>query len=406
MNKQPNKNLEDESSKKRFKISSYISSTDTVIKSDVDDTLGSVMPLVQSSHSALFIFNKDNDFIGLVSPYQALYTHRYPYHTKVSSITSKPPYITKDTQLYDVASFMLESRVYVLPLFDEKKQIVGVIHTKNIFQSLIKDQDLLTFISSTIKAHAPVTASSNSSVGDIFQIMRDKNVSRVVLVDDKELLFGIVSRKDLHSAFMKPTQKQRFGKNGIHQTDRAFDEEKEYRRDDPIKSYATEFVYTLPYETEQDEMIKQVIASEHNSVVLVNKAGKAVGFLSMHDILAGLASLRPEETINLIMTKPTNNVSEHEVKEAEEILTRFGQKMNKRIAIDKIEVTFEEPKTPTGGSILFNTSLFISPVGGAKIISKTKSRSFIDGIHSAIAQIEKQQGRSGISKADIQHTGL
>lgn len=162
----------------------------------------------------------------------------------------------------------------------------------------------------------------------------------------------------------------------------------------------------LPDDVTQEKIIKKLLSTQHNSIVLIDKNNKPVGFLSMHDILVGLASLRPEETINLIMAKPTNNVSEHDVKEAEEILTRFGQKMNRRIAIDKIEVTFEEPKTSTGGRVLFNTSLFISPVVGAKIISKTKSRSFIDGVHSAIAQIEKQQRRSGISKADTQHTGL
>ena len=134
--------------------------------------------------------------------------------------------------------------------------------------------------------------------------------------------------------------------------------------------------------------------------MLIHKQYIPVGLLSLHDILKGLASLRPVKTINLILTKPTANVSESALKEAEEVLTKFGQKMSNRISIDKIEVTLEEPKTSAGGSILFNTIVIITPVAGARIISKTKSRSFIDGIYSAIAQIEKQQRRSGISKAD------
>ncbi|PJE62752.1 hypothetical protein COU88_03290, partial [Candidatus Roizmanbacteria bacterium CG10_big_fil_rev_8_21_14_0_10_39_6] len=171
MKTQTNKTTKNNSASKRFEVSSYISSMESIIKSEADDTLGSVLPLVQSSHSPLFVFDKENKFIGIISPYQALYTHRYPYTTKVSSIASKSPFITKETQLYEVASFMLESRVYALPLFDENKQIIGVIHAKDIFQNLIKAQDLLTYISSTIKTRAPVTASSDSSVGDIFKIM-------------------------------------------------------------------------------------------------------------------------------------------------------------------------------------------------------------------------------------------
>ena len=104
------------------------------------------------------------------------------------------------------------------------------------------------------------------------------------------------------------------------------------------------------------------------------------------------------------MTKPTSNVSEGDIAKAKEQLTRFGQKMNNRIAIDRIEVSFEEPKTPSGGSILFITTLVISPVAGVKIISKTKNRSFLDSIHSAISQLEKQERRSGRSKADSKHS--
>lgn len=404
MKTQTNKTIKDNSANKRYEVNSYISSMEDIIKSEADDTLGSVLPLVQSSHSPLFVFDKENKFIGIISPYQALYTHRYPYTTKVSSIASKPPFITKEAQLYEVASFMLESRVYALPLFDKNKQIIGVIHAKDIFQNLIKAQDLLTYISSTIKARAPVTASSDSSVGDIFKIMRDKNVSRVVLIDHNGVLSGIVSRKDLHKVFMKPSQKQRFGKNSMPKTDRAFDNEKEYRRDDPIKKYATELVYTLPYKTEQKKILKQLVSSKHNSVILIDKYRKPIGFLSMRDILATLASLRPVETIKLLMTKPTSNVSEGDIAKAKEQLTRFGQKMNNRIAIDKIEVSFEEPKTPSGGSILFITTLVISPVAGVKIISKTKNRSFLDSIHSAISQIEKQERRSGRSKTDSKHS--
>jgi len=299
---------------------------------------------------------------------------------------------------------MLEARVYILPLFDENKQIVGVIDSKDIFQNLIQDKDLLTFISSTVKAHTPITANGNSSVGDIFQTMRDKNVSRVVLIDDNGVLSGIVSRKDLHNALMKPTDKQRFGKNATAQTDRAFDTEKESRGDDPIEKYATSNVHTLRSDTKQEEIIKQLITSEHNSIVLIEKYQKPVGFLSMRDVLAGLESLRPEATINIIMTKPTRNVSEDDVKEAEEVLLIFGKKMNKRIAIDKIEVTFDEPKSPSEESILFNTTLIVSPIAGLKIVSQTKNSSFIDGIHSAIAQIEKQERRSGLSREDTRHT--
>lgn len=375
-------------------IEKYITPLDTVVTADADKTLGAVLPRVQSSHSPIFVFSKENTFVGLVSTHQALYTHRYSYTTKLASIARMPPYITKETPLYVVAGYMLEGRVYILPVFNTDKQIIGVIHAKDIFQNLIADKDFINFSGLAIQPQKPITAQTSATVGDIFQLMKDKQVSRVIMVDEIGALAGIVSRKDLHNIFLKPTKKQRFGKNGMRHTDRAFDEEKDYRKDDLVKGYFTEFVFTLPSDTEHNKLITKLIASGYNSVVLINTHNKPVGFVSLHDILVGIASLKPEETVNLRMTRPTSNVSEAEVQEAEDILTKFGLKMSKRIAIDKIEVTFEEPKSTVGESILFNTALILSPVVGTKMISKTKNRSFIEGIHEAISQIEKQQRRS------------
>jgi CBS domain-containing protein/ribosome-associated translation inhibitor RaiA len=376
-----------------FDISSYISSSDEVVKCDSDDTLGSVLPLVQSGHSPLLVFKGGDEFVGLVSPYQALYKNKYPYTTKVSSIALMPPHITKNTKLFDVATYMLESRLYILPVFGENKEIIGIVDSKDIFKNLIANQYLLTLITSALKHRAPVTTSIDASVGDIFQMMKDRRSSRIVLVDDGGILAGIVSRKDLHGAFMKPTEKQRFGKSGLQPTDRAFDAEKEYRKSAPVKNFATKLVFSLPFETEPEEIVKQLATSDHNSVVLVDSRKKPVGFLSMRDILIAIRSLSPEEKINLIFRKPASNVSEKEIEQVEETLTNFGKKMSKRMTLDRIEVSIEQPKTQAGGSIIFNTLVILAPVSGAQIISKTKNRSFVAGVNSAIAQIEKQERR-------------
>jgi CBS domain-containing protein len=214
----------------RYNLASYIDPLDTVARSDAGETLGTVLPLANSSHTPVLIFSKDNEFLGIISPYQSFYLHKYPYTTKVFSLIIKPPFITVQTPLWDIASFMLASRVYVLPIFSNEREIEGVIHIKKILDGILKDPELLTYLSSSVKPRRPVTAHINASVGDIFRLMSVNNVSRVVLVDDEGHLAGIVSRRDLLKAFMEPTPKQRFGKNGFQPTDWAFDEEKRYRK--------------------------------------------------------------------------------------------------------------------------------------------------------------------------------
>ncbi|KHE93452.1 MAG: hypothetical protein SCABRO_00747 [Candidatus Scalindua brodae] len=65
-----------------YVAATFLSSLDTIIRGDVEKTLGSALSLVDSSHSAVFIFNNENKFQGMISPYRTIYSNNYPYTTK------------------------------------------------------------------------------------------------------------------------------------------------------------------------------------------------------------------------------------------------------------------------------------------------------------------------------------
>jgi len=67
-------------------------------------------------------------FKGLVVPYQARYQHDFLYTKLVTSGLVVPPHITEKTPLYEVAGHMLSTRIYNLPVFDEKKRVIGPVH--------------------------------------------------------------------------------------------------------------------------------------------------------------------------------------------------------------------------------------------------------------------------------------
>lgn len=98
---------------KPFTIKKYVSSLKTVVRSKGEDTLGSVLSRVNSSHEAVFIFDKQDEFLGLISPYKTLYSSNLPYTTKVSSIVFQPPLITEDMPIYTVAKHMLATKIYI-----------------------------------------------------------------------------------------------------------------------------------------------------------------------------------------------------------------------------------------------------------------------------------------------------
>jgi len=388
----------------RFNITPFISSLDSIIKSDSDENLGTVLSLISSSHTPVFIFSKENKFLGLVSLYETRDKNSYPYLTKAASAVMNPPNITDETPLYTVAAHMLETHLYTLPIFNDDKLLLGVIEGKDMLSHILEDKDLMDVVLASIKPRHPYTISQNATVREVRILMKDKNISRLVLTDDKGKLTGIISKQDLLDSSMKPTDKQRFGKNGNPQTDRAFDEEKELRDDESIARYATVRVQKTQFDAGLETIIKELLTSTHGSIVLINTEQKPVGFISIHDLLTGIASLQPVKKIPLMLSNPpSNNVSDDDLKKAEEHLEKFGQKMDKRMAIEKIEVHFEEPKYPSGGTVLFNTTLRVSPMAGSSLIANTKRKLFLDSIKAATDQIEKQERRSGVTRKKSTH---
>ena len=384
-----------------YAITDLIKPLDEIARSSPDKTLGSVLSQVNSSHSAVFVFDNKNQFVGLISPQKTLYSSNYPYSTKISSILFKPPTITKNTPLYEVTKHMHATRIYSLPIFTAEGLVEGVIHAKDILNYIINIADVLQFIGSVIKPHHPITAHRNSTVKDIYHLMRGKRISRVILVDDERDLAGIVSRSDLMHAFTKPTPKRRFPKEGTYIGFYSLAGEKKFRKEESIRKYYTALVDLMPVNTQKEKIVTHLIASPHNSIVLVDRSNKPTGFLSTHDLLQAVSLLRPEEEVPLIMKNPSYSVSSNELELAKEYLTQFGKKLKKRMTIEKIEVAAEESKNPTEQTIEFNTTLIVTPTTGKSLVAVTKQRGFLDGIQEATTLIEKQRRRKeGSRRAD------
>lgn len=389
-----------------FTIEKYVSPLESAMRSDSQSLLGSVLSLVHSSHEAVFIFDKKNEFLGLVSPFGTLYSSNYPYTTKVSSIVFKPPTITIETPAYEVAEHMLAARVYILPVFNQDGSVQGVIHGKTILQAILEEPVLLKFISSMLSPQSPITAPISSSVVEVFNILKEKGVSRVIVIDAEGILAGIVSRSDLMHSLIKPTAKMRFPSEGTHVGYYSLAGEKKFRKEEPIRRYFTAQVDFLPDSTPMERIIIHLVTSSHNSIVLVDKYNKPTGFLSTRDILQAIVLLRSEEEIPLIIKKPSNSVSDKELDNATAYLERFGKKLKKRMGIEKIEVASEEPKNPKGETITFNTTVIVTPVAGKPFVAITKNRNFMDGIQAATVIIEKQRRRNGLSKEETKQTSL
>lgn len=375
-------------------IKKNISTLDSVVKSNENDTLGSALSRVRSSHDAVFIFNDNEEFLGLISPFKTLYSSNLPYTTKVSSIIFKPPTITEETPIYEVVEHMLSTKIYNLPVFGKKGVVKGVIYGEDIWRKIGEDPDLLEFVGSRIDSHVPITTEATATVKDVFHKLKEKGVSRMILVDAKGVLEGIVTRGDLMHSKMKPTSRIRFSGEGSSAGYSSLAGEKIYRKNESIRRYYTSSVDSLSVDTPMSEVVKHLINSPHNSIVLVDEGNKPVDFLSIRDIIETLLFLRPKKDVKVNIRRPGNSVSDEELRRATEHLESFGRRLKKQMEIDRIEVTSEEPKSSEGRTKVFNITVTVIPVAGQALIASTNQREFIDGIQEATKLIAKQHRRS------------
>lgn len=145
---------------------------------------------------------------------------------KVSEVMTKNPETLKETDTIQAAAkLMLEKGYSVIPVLDDKDQLVGVftesdfvgkeidiphalasikqLFNENYYQGDMeqvykdsKDKPL-----SVAMTKNPKTVSSNETLNYVLNFMTKENIKRVPIVDEGKLV-GIVTRKDLIKAFV------------------------------------------------------------------------------------------------------------------------------------------------------------------------------------------------------------
>lgn len=354
------------------------------------DEVGKVLDRIDTDHGSLIAFNEDDDFIGVLSSYKTLYKNHTPPEKKVEHAVIQPMLITQETALTDIANCMASDKVYVLPVF-EKDRVIGTISAEDIIKRMFHDENLLLAVADELQVDHPMILDKKAKVKDAYALLRANGVSEVIIVDPQGKVSGVVTRSDIKHAFIHPTDKQRFHHDNYRPDDVSFDAEKRKREDDPIHNYISAFVPMIEESANVKDMILALLnLGEQQYIIIIDKASRPQAILSYRNILEAIARITPEEDINIIIEKPSKNVLPAEYEKALKVITVFGQKLHKQIPIERIEVRINEPKFTNKKTAEYEITLQIDPFSGGQYIAYSKSKNYLQSIHLAMKQIEKQ----------------
>jgi CBS domain-containing membrane protein len=124
--------------------------------------------------------------------------------------------VRRDADLHEAARLLSEHRISGMPVVDDTNRVIGVISEADILTlaGLKREhtfRDILrNILGEPIPAHEaggnkvehvmsfpPITSKIDDSVADVANILDERRIKRLPVVDDRGMLIGIISRADI-----------------------------------------------------------------------------------------------------------------------------------------------------------------------------------------------------------------
>ncbi len=295
--------------------------TEDVIRVSSEDALSSVLSQLESSHDAAFVF-EGKTFLGAVNPYYSLIRKVHPGNTKVHSCLMHPPRLHVEDPIVKAARLMMESKIHYLPVFDDKNDFVGIVSARRILGYMMKSNVGNKDLQKKVSVKKIVTIHGDDPISKALNLFKDNKISKLVLVNEDNVLTGIVSQYDITNPMMTPGQRQGFASR---------DGNKDSHLSTPIKNFAHTHVQTLRETATYSEIVRHILEQKIGSIVIIDAKRRPVGIITTKDILtfivpstshktiaASMHDLKPEEEKSLSRALKTIQTlfKKHEIRES------------------------------------------------------------------------------------------
>jgi CBS domain-containing protein len=153
---------------------------------------------------------------------------RLPRHRTVADVMTKHVHVARPLTPFKVLVRLIEeNRVSAIPIVDQTGVPIGIVSETDLLLKQIRagaesSRDLLHVrkrrkdrakgdgtVASDLMTFPAITVASDTGLGDAARLMQDKNLRRLVVVNDGGRIAGIVSRSDLLKVFLRTDEELR-----------------------------------------------------------------------------------------------------------------------------------------------------------------------------------------------------
>lgn len=322
---------------------------------------------------ALAVFDSNN-FLGIISSSEII-ERDYPMDTKARHLVRKNmPRIEDGFDISEAARIFLENNVKALPVFS-KKEIIGLIYEKDLVRNAdCIDKKKTTEDLSTV----PEVVEKKENIGKARAILKDKNISRLPVVDENGKLVGILDISD----FLKTVNP----KESAGRKDNKGDIVPEHKL--PVTTIMNDSPIFVEGNVPCRDAI-EIFKKKDVSYLIITKEMEPMGIVTSKDILEMIASSEKGDGV-YIQTTGLNHIEDSfEREKVDSVIEEYGKKIGK--IYEGMEYFFIHIKSShkKGEQSLYSVRARVSTAAGL-YASSSSGWNIITAIEESMERLERQ----------------
>jgi len=329
--------------------------TEDYVEVDVDTRLGKVRSRFTKDNPKGIIVTRDGEYAGVLSERELLQSH-VEDDAKVRALV-KPsrnapaPKVRRHEDVRETARVLVEGGVKVAPVF-EGDNLWGIVTVDAIMEAVLDNLDALTVYQ--IYTRDPIVIEENGTLGQAINLLRENGISRLPVVNDEDLLTGVLTTHDLTNVVVR-TDKQMTTGNRAGESDRMLDI--------PVYDIMTSPVRTTTAEETVEDAVRTMLKHDLGGLVVVPQGNDEIveGVVTKTDVLRALTFTEENHMdVQISNISLLDTLTRKDIRDAIEQVVQKYQKMD----VLHVNVRFQEHKEKLRGTPLIYSQIRIRTDNG------------------------------------------
>ncbi|MFB6151809.1 MAG: CBS domain-containing protein [Haloarculaceae archaeon] len=317
--------------------------TSDFVEVDVDQRLGKVRSMFERENPKGLIVTDDGEYAGVITQKQLVQSH-IEDNAKAGAMMRSAPKVERTDDVREVARVLVEGGTKVAPVF-EAGRLWGIVTEDAILSAVLEHLDAI--VVDQIYTEDVVTITQETPVGQAINLLREYDISRLPVLDEDELLSGMVTRHDIVDIVVRDMDKATRGERA-GDIDRILDL--------PAYDVMNSPVATVTGDESVRDAVERMLDNDYAGLVVTPEDSDRVveGVVTKTDVLRALTFTEEDHmdvqitNINLLDT-----ISREDIRQRiEQVADKYGE-----MQVQHAHVRFHEHKEKLRGTPLIQCQI-------------------------------------------------